>query len=259
MHVTKNNVAFIPNDDAFADYLAKDLSSSVVRFGQNCNKNISAVIESGLDGTVFTYGGVRIRFPLIGFHNVTNALAAIAVAEKLGLDALGIKSGLESIKPLFGRGQVIRGDITIIQDCYNANPDSAKIILGFARDVSWSGKKIVVLGDMLELGKQSKELHREVGEFAAFCKLDCAVFFGTESNYALEAYQKAKRLSGQNCECFYSTKIEEVTAAVVRYVQSGDLVLLKASKGMALWRVAESLQTQAIVEKGVLDESSYFC
>ncbi len=244
MHFGKKNAAFIPADDEYVDFLEKDVSGSVVRFGVNGCTHISNVTESGLDGTVFTYGGVRIRFPLIGSHNLVNACAAISVAEHLGLIPKEIQKGLEGVEPLFGRGQIIRSEITIVQDCYNANPDSAKTILAFCKDITCKGKKIFVLGDMLELGEYSKELHEEIGEFASNCKADYAVFFGGESRYAYKAYLQSKKESKSLESAFWSDDIEAVKSKITSIAQKGDIVFLKASKGMALWRVSEALCAQ---------------
>ncbi|MBO4758589.1 MAG: UDP-N-acetylmuramoyl-tripeptide--D-alanyl-D-alanine ligase, partial [Spirochaetaceae bacterium] len=114
-------------------------------------------------------------------------------------------------------------------------PDSMESAISFCDDLEWKGEKIYVLGDMLELGEQSKKLHTELGEKAAKSDADYVVFYGNEMKYAYEACKNKKR-------SFWSDKIQDITEELETAFCNGDLVLLKASKGMELWRAADALK-----------------
>ena len=227
-------VGFVPEKDKYTSFLQQVPKGRIKTYGIKSNKLIKSVFSSGLDGTVFEYNGVFIKFPVPGKHNFLNALAAISIAEYLHLSAQEIKKGLESVKPIFGRSQIYRGTKTLVHDCYNANPDSMENAITFCDDLEWKGKKIYVLGDMLELGEKSNLLHSELGIRVAKSKVDYTLFFGNEMKFAYDSCKNKKK-------CFYSDNILEISEELQSSVCNGDLVLLKASKGMALWRVAEAL------------------
>ncbi|MBO7420766.1 MAG: UDP-N-acetylmuramoyl-tripeptide--D-alanyl-D-alanine ligase [Spirochaetaceae bacterium] len=229
-----NCIGFVPENDKYAAFLQKVPKGRIEKYGIKSNRRIRDVSSSGLDGTTFEYDGVFIRFPVPGKHNFSNALAAISVAEYLHLSTGEIKKGLESVKTIFGRSQIYRGDKTLVHDCYNANPDSMESAISFCDDLEWKGKKIYVLGDMLELGEKSKELHSELGRKAAKSKADYVLFFGNEMENAYKACKDKKR-------SFWSNNIADISEELETSVCNGDLVLLKASKGMELWRAADAL------------------
>lgn len=234
---SKNCIGFVPENDKYASFLQDVPNGKIEKYGIKSNKLIRDVSSSGLDGTIFEYNGVFIRFPVPGKHNFSNALAAISVAEYLHLTTAEIKNGLESVKTIFGRSQVYRGAKTLVHDCYNANPDSMESAITFCNDLEWKGKKIYVLGDMLELGEKSKELHTELGMIAAKSDADFVLFFGTEMKAAYDACKNKKH-------SFWSDEISEIIKELKSNVCNGDLVMLKASKGMALWRAAEALEIE---------------
>ncbi|MDY2843539.1 MAG: UDP-N-acetylmuramoyl-tripeptide--D-alanyl-D-alanine ligase [Treponema sp.] len=209
-YIDEKGAAFIPENDDFADFLSEGVKGDVVFYGENSDKNVKFVRDEGLEGTVFSVDGVEMRLPLPGHYNFLNALAAVEMAKNLGLDANEIKRGIESIKPLGGRSQIRKGKFTILEDCYNANPDSmekaielcagvsSNVSAGSSASVSTSVhggenqkkcKKIFVLGDMLELGALSKAEHEKVGVLALKSGADLVVLVGDEMN---AAFEKAK-------------------------------------------------------------------
>ena len=232
---SENCIGFVPENDKYASFLQKVPKGRVEKYGIKSNHRIKEVSSSGLDGTTFEYKGVFIKFPVPGRHNFSNALAAISVAEYLHLSTDEIKKGLESVKTIFGRSQIYRGEKTLVHDCYNANPDSMESAISFCDDLEWKGKKIYVLGDMLELGEKSKSLHAELGSKAAKSDADYVLFYGNEMENAYKAC-KDKKLS------FWSNKIQDISEELETSVCNGDLILLKASKGMELWRAADALK-----------------
>lgn len=234
---SENCVGFVNESDKYAPYLCNVAKGTVYTFGTKSNKRITDVSSSGLDGTVFDYAGSFVRFPVPGKHNFCNALASIAVAEYLHLTCQEIKLGLESVKTIFGRSQVYKGFVTLVHDCYNANPDSMQSALSFCDDLEWHNKKIYVVGDMLELGDKSKIEHIKIGKIIAKSKADVALFFGDEMKAAYDVCKDAKR-------AFWSNNIEDIINQLEVSSCSGDLVMLKASKGMALWRAARAVQIE---------------
>lgn len=231
---TENCVGFVPENDKFADFLRDVPKGKICTFGVKSNKAVKDVSASGLDGTIFEYHGTFIKFPVPGKHNFSNALAALSVAEYMHLSVEEIKKGLESVKTIFGRSQVYRGNYTLVHDCYNANPDSMESAISFCDDLLWKGKKIYVLGDMLELGEKSNEEHAKIGALCAKSNADLFLFFGPEMYAAYDTCRNSKA-------CFWTEQMDELKSFLKTEVCKGDLVMLKASKGMALWRAAEAL------------------
>jgi UDP-N-acetylmuramoyl-tripeptide--D-alanyl-D-alanine ligase len=174
----------------------------------------------------------------VGRHNLSNAIAAMALAECVGTPPREVVEGLEAVRPLFGRSEILKGEVTIIRDCYNANPDSSEAALEFCDSIPWKGRRIYVLGSMLELGLESEAAHRRVGEAAARSRADALFFFGDE---ARPAFDEA-RAAGFTGLLLFETNFDRLARAAKAYARPGDLVLLKASRGMALERLAELMQ-----------------
>ncbi|HYE63452.1 MAG TPA: UDP-N-acetylmuramoyl-tripeptide--D-alanyl-D-alanine ligase [Phycisphaerales bacterium] len=181
--------------------------------------------------------------PLLGAHNATNATAAIAVARRLGLDNTAIAEGLAKAKgPEMRLERSVAAGVSVINDAYNANPDSVLAALDTFRQVARSGgykRTVLVLGDMLELGEQGPELHREVGEAAAAVAADLVVLVGRLSLFTGERLSKAQ--PGVALATFPDLN-DGRAAEAAALLQPGDLVLLKASRGMGLERVLKALQ-----------------
>lgn len=194
------------------------------------------ITEKGLDGIGCTlwHGDTRIdvTIPTMGRHNVLNALCAMAVGTQLGLSADEIKRGLESFENVGSRNHIIKTDtLTIIDDCYNANPTSTKAGLDTLSKLS--GRRIAILGDMKELGKDELELHREVGAYAKKVGIDMLVAVGPLSEATAEGYGEG---------AYYAATVERCIDRIKRYLQPGDTVLVKASHSMQFERIVEALQ-----------------
>jgi UDP-N-acetylmuramoyl-tripeptide--D-alanyl-D-alanine ligase len=164
-----------------------------------------------------------------------DALAAIAIAKEVPVSAGTIKKGLESVKPLFGRLEILKGRTTVIRDCYNANPESMAKSVEFCDSIEWTGRKAYVIGDMLELGENSYSFHARLGELLSESKADNIFLFGVETAAAVQP------LESKGINFFHTADINELSAALNSYVQTGDLVLLKGSRGCALERLTEML------------------
>lgn len=232
-----NQDAFVPEDDDFADFLSRGVNGRIHLYGTRSTEGFAAAVGRGLDGTTLRWADHEIALPLPGAHNVRNALGAIALCRSLSVPVDAIKAGLESLSPMFGRSQVIRGKVTILQDCYNANPDSMRESVGFVSELDWKGRKVAVLGEMAELGEYSEELHRKLGEWIAGTRLDHLLLYGDGMRPALEAVRHS-RFTGT---AELATGMDELRTRVAAVVRSGDLVLLKGSRSTGLEAITPEL------------------
>lgn len=182
----------------------------------------------------FKDGSIRAKIPTVGVHNVYDALAAFAVGLEAGLSPEEITAGLMDYLPS-GMRQRIKTvkNMTIIEDCYNASPDSQKAALRVLSNTK-ANRKIAVLGDMLELGDYSETAHREVGAFAAECKLDALYTLGEQAKWIADAAGKLKVRKS-------FTESEALFRALYADLGAGDAVLFKASRGMHLEDIINKL------------------
>lgn len=233
---------FIPKSDDFADFLADSVDGKVVFYGENCDPDVKFVRDLGLEGTELSVCGEKAVLGLPGKYNYINALGAVALGKALGLTGKEIAAGISSLKPMFGRSEVLKGKFTVIQDCYNANPDSMEKAIDFVSSVSCENGKILVLADMLELGKESKAEHEKTGLQAASSGCNIIIFAGNEMKYAYESAVK----SGCKKKIFYvegnsSSSIEKIVSLVTENGCENDIILVKGSRGMGLERFVKSV------------------
>lgn len=202
-------------------------------------------IAQSVDGISFNLNGRALfKLPLLGEHNAMNALIAIGVARRLGLSDEQIQAGLAKVQPAPMRLEMVRaGGRLIINDAYNANPSSVAASLEtFAKlNIPGNPRKIVVLGDMLELGLQSDMLHRGVGTMIASLKFPVFVAIGPTMRYAAQVAEE----KGVAVHRFASTA--EAAKAVPSLLKSDDALLLKGSRGMALEGILEAVHPGATV------------
>lgn len=177
-------------------------------------------------------GNVNVRIPTEGLHNVYNALAAIAAGQVLGIDVETAARGFKKYKNAPLRQNVYKkAGYTVIDDCYNASPASMQSALELLRFKD--GRKIAVLGEMLELGSLSSKLHRQVGEYLH--GVDILVAYGSMN----DEYAAGAISSGMKSENIYTCKnTSEVACVLKKIAHKGDVILFKASRGM---RVEEAM------------------
>lgn len=254
----ENGTAILNADDSYYDYLAARARCRVVAFGLSAKADVRAmdIIQDERNGTIFHLllpGSVRrttAHIRVQGEHNVVNALAAAAVGTALGLSGSTIAQGLSKFRPAAMRSQVsvCRG-IKLIVDCYNANPASMTAAVRLLAQVRAKGKKIAVLGDMLELGPNAAQMHEEVGGFIARHGIDRLIACGTLGR----GLAKGAREAGQDPGHIIEVPDAHVAADAVKAIaKSGDVVLIKASRGMKLELVADALRGLAGAPKKVL-------
>jgi len=235
---THNNFkeGIVYEKDDYAKIIKEKYSDKINYFGLDDQKDYLSCEDNGLDGNIIFLGKEKIIFSLIGRHNLLNAAAAIKMAKILNVSDSKIKDGIEKVASFFGRGEIISGNITIIFDAYNSNKESAKAILDFSTKLSWEGRKIILLGSILELGDESEDIHDSITNYA-FKNFDGALFlFGKEFEKSFKNIEKTEKF------IFWSSDFEEMKDALLGYLKEGDLIVLKGSRGMALERFMEIIK-----------------
>ncbi len=180
---------------------------------------------------------VDIQLKIPGTHHAGNALAAIAAGDFLGVSAAAIKRGLEACEAPSKRMQVLQfGGMTIIDDTYNANPESMRAALQFLamKPLLRGGRRVAILGDMLELGAAAESCHRELGEWLRTLPLQAVLAYGPHMRALVEAV-------GQEFWALHFDTKAELIAEVKQSVRARDVLLLKGSRGMAMEEVIQHL------------------
>lgn len=211
---------------AAADVIGRDVRDDIV---QGVRFRVSA---DGADHDV--------RLSMFGAHNVENALAALAVARALGDGLPGALRALSAVRPATMRGEVVRlgADVVLVDDTYNSNPSAMASVLGSLAATSWTGRKVLVAGDMLELGPRSAEFHRQVGEQAARSGVGLLVAVGP---MAQETVSGAAPLGLTATRCYPDSAAAAAEAAA--YLAPGDLAVVKGSRGIAMEKVIAAAKT----------------
>ena len=240
----KSGAVFLNGDDELLPAVKDGDGTKPVFYGLKDNflntyyaENIDNRGEEGISCTLCTpKTDINVTIPAIGTYMVSNALVAVAIGEYLGMTAECMAEGVESYKTVGSRDGVIKTEnLTIIDDCYNANPISIKG--GIDNLSNFKGRKIAVLGDMKELGKNSRQLHFEVGEYVKNSLTDVLVAVGKD---ALDIAEGGK---GGNTQVYYFETVKEALEKLSDIVQKNDNVLVKASRAMKLENVVEYLKT----------------
>jgi len=197
------------------------------------------IVERGLFGARFTLHERIFDLALPGRHNLENLLAAIATARAIGISWEGIERGVREVKPAYHRGVMIpwRG-ATLYDDSYNSNPYALSRALSLLQQADVLGRRIAVIGDMLELGERELEYHYEAGREIPNA-VDIVVAVGRRS----EALLDGARHAGFSDERLYHFDDAEAAAAFLQtFIRRGDLVLVKASRGIGLDKIVTKLQ-----------------
>jgi len=211
----------------------------ILRYGLNKSNDIYAYEikekgEAGIDFTVFMKG-VPESFTVLlpGMHNVYNALSAIAVARLFGMEAEDIRKGLLRFRPSKMRMDIINleSGVKLINDVYNANPESMKAAIDVLQSLKSNGRSICILGDMLELGDLSSKEHYEIGRYAASSGVDILIAVGSFS----EDMKRGAQASGMNSNNIYAFfAAEAVTESLDAIIKPFDTVLLKGSRRLKM-------------------------
>jgi UDP-N-acetylmuramoyl-tripeptide--D-alanyl-D-alanine ligase len=238
--LSPNGTAILNADDKYVSQFGRGFKGKIVMYGTNATADVRAenIRSNGAAGSEFdvVIGTDRqhAELPLIGHHNVLNALAAVAVALQRGMPAGEAVSALASLAPADKRGQVLRiGNITVINDCYNSNPKALEAMVD-ALAAMPAKRRIVVSGEMLELGPSAEEMHSLAGRHIAEKKIE--LLLGVRG--LAQATVNAAKQAGVRA-VFVATP-EEAGEWLARETQDGDAVLLKASRGVKLEKALET-------------------
>ncbi|NJL71994.1 MAG: UDP-N-acetylmuramoyl-tripeptide--D-alanyl-D-alanine ligase [Candidatus Competibacteraceae bacterium] len=237
----KDRSGWVHEDEPYLDFLRRGRGSQVATYGERSTDGFEGWEDHGLDGSAIKWRGRTLRLALPGLHNLRNALGAISLCSSLGASEKSVQQGIESVKAMFGRSQILRGPITIIQDCYNANPDSMETVIRFLQGLSWSGPRIAILGSMRELGAETERAHRDMGRQVSDLGLDAVVFVGEETKTARDALLSA----GYAGACRWFASAGEAASEMNGIVPDGSLVLVKGSRSLELETLVRRLTEAA--------------
>ena len=240
----RDGIAFLNCDDAYVSQFGRDFHGRVIQFGRGpcANLRVEHLENLGAEGMRLTVAAdgqrATLHLRLLGEHNVSNALAALAVglAAEIPLE-MGARA-LESLKPEDKRGQVLTWHgASIVNDCYNSNPDALKAMIATLAGMP-AKRRILVAGEMLELGSESPALHAACGKAAAAANIDIVVGVRGAASNLVEAARQART------EAVYLETPEDAGAWLKLNLREGDAVLLKASRGVRLERALDVLQSE---------------
>ncbi len=241
-----DGVIVLNADDSYFKFLRSWAKCAVVSFGFSPKAHIRARDVRSLNSKstfrVLYPNSTRSRLMSVGVrgvHNVSNALATLAVGHVLGVSARKMAFGLSRFRPAAMRSQVqtIHG-VTLLHDYYNANPASMKVAINLLIDVAGEKRTIAILGDMLELGQSEKDLHRQIGEYVAEQGVDGLIACGAFAKDYVRGAKTKGMPAGQIVE---TRNIEEASRAGKGFVRPGDAVLIKGSRGMRMERLIGGL------------------
>jgi len=240
-----NGTAIINADDDYADYWrGLNKPEQTLTFGMDNPADVSGQLD-GQGGFQIQLPSekIRVNLPLLGQHNALNALAASAAAHAVGVKASSIKVGLESLQPVKGRLAVVAGQhqSTLIDDPYNANPSSIKKAIDVL--ANFEGRKILVLGDVAEIGDQGVELHQELGQYAKQAGIDDFYGFGNLIEHACDAFADSP-----DDKRFFDD-MDELIQALKPEIQNVTL-LAKGSRSMRMERVIEAFAENLLNQGG---------
>ena len=229
----EGGTVFLNGDDDKLITVTQVHGKRPVFFGLNDNNDVHPlkITSKGLSGTDVTVqtsrGTLQITIPVPGRHMITNALAAVAVGQQMGLSDEEIVQGIAAFRPVDGHGSVFATEhFTIMDDCYNANPVSMQAGVRLLSEVP--ERKVAILGDMFELGAEEEKLHYETGRYVAGCGLDQIICIGTLAKQYLAGITDVD----PSANVIWFATLEEAMAKLPDLLKEQDAILVKASHGM---------------------------
>jgi len=233
------------DDEALAPWADK-WKGKKITFAIQVDADVTAsrIAHEGEKGTIFTLlmaGASRdILLPVLGFHNVSNALAAAAAASAAGLAFDAICQGLMAFKPVGGRMEVYRlkNGGTLIDDTYNANPASMAVALQTLQGLKGECKSTAILGDMLELGGEAEKYHEEIGRAVADTGVSKAYLRG---DFARATAKGAMKRGMKSDQVLIDLNTEETVAHLKACLKAGDWVLVKGSRKMKMEEIVQAI------------------
>lgn len=238
--LSEQGIAILNADDAYVDYWrGLNTGRRVITFGMANPADVRGSIVDSQLHIAANGQAVAVSLPLLGRHNQMNALAAAAAVLALGVSLETVQRGLESLQPVKGRLNPKPGKHggLVIDDTYNANPTSTAAAVAVLAGLN--GRKIMVLGDMGELGNTGEQLHAAIGQQAAAAGIDALYTLGRLSANASQAFGKPEHAF---------TDLDTLLAALEQDLQPGTSVLVKGSRSARMERVVDALTATAVRE-----------
>ncbi|MGD8335132.1 MAG: UDP-N-acetylmuramoyl-tripeptide--D-alanyl-D-alanine ligase [Desulfobacterales bacterium] len=247
-HLNTGGTAVLNADDRRVYQMAKRTDKAVLFFGMSKKAEIRAsAVNEKTSGISFNLhlpdAHLPIDLSVPGHFMVLNALAAAAVGNLLQVSAEKIKAGLERFQPVWGRMDIFQtaNGIHIIDDSYNANPESMKAAITTLRTLRRNSRSLFVAGDMLELGDQAESLHKQVGAWAAAANIDKLLITGEFASAVVAGAINAKM---RPADIFTGTQ-EEILDTLKQSLKSGDWILIKGSRGARMETIVKGLKSWA--------------
>ena len=246
----RDSVSVLNADDARVALFAKVAPGRIVTYGLKEPADFRAenIQDRGLAGTEFDFisasGRTRLRLPLAGRHNISNALGSLAAASVWGIGATEAGEVFPKLEATGMRGRILHYEagFTVINDCYNSNPLALRAMIELLTSTPAEGRHILAAGEMLELGAGSAELHREAGRAAAETgKLSWIIGVRGDAESFVRGAIEAGHPAAQAKFCVSS---EEAGEFVQKLMKRGDLLLVKGSRGVKMERIVEALDSQ---------------
>lgn len=236
--------AVVNGDCPHARHVADHASCPVIFAGESeaCHVRATAVhVEE--DYLSFVVDDYRYEVQATGRHHLTSALIAVAIGREVGMSADHIAEGLLQFAAPQGRCQIRRiGPWTVIDDSYNANPASMRAACDLMSNWQTGHKKIAVVGDMLELGDESAQYHRELGCQIAAADFDCLSTFGEHAGDVIRGAESAGMLPHRLAHC---SNFDVLLANLDCWIEPGDVLLVKGSRSMRMERVIDWMRMEA--------------
>lgn len=241
-----SGVAIVNADDPRALVLGRQSAGRLITFGQTHYADVRGWVQEdlGLAGTrcCVILDGVTHEFGLHapGAHQIMNALAAAAVGVALEVPEERIVWGLQHYRGVHGRLAMRRGqeDVWLIDDTYNANPQSMQVALNFLAGVPGTGRHIAVLGDMLELGEDGPTFHQEIGSLVSQTNVHTLIALGPAAEHIARGAHQAGM---EHDRIHHTTRQQDVLSLLTQLMQPQDVVLFKGSRGMAMEHLVKAL------------------
>ena len=241
--INKEGTAIVNADDPLVLELAKSLRVKKITYGiaQSSDVQASNIQNEGSSGFTFTAKvfnqKISVKLSQIGYCNIYNALAALATGHSLGISGKDMSRGLENYQQIPQRNEQIHYEgVTLINDAYNANPQSMREALKTLSEFNTQGKRFLIIGDMLELGPLSESAHHELGQEIILSNVDHLVTVGPLASLVAESAKKNPRHPLQIGK--FNTHAEAVSY-LLRNVEKGDCLLIKGSRGAKMENIIQ--------------------
>jgi UDP-N-acetylmuramoyl-tripeptide--D-alanyl-D-alanine ligase len=241
-----DGAAVLNADDARVARFADGFPGRVVTFGLAAGADVRAeAVECGPEGVRFRVDGTPFESSLVGRHAVMNILAGLAVARVFSIAPARLTDAVRALEPVHMRGErFLHGGATILNDCYNSNPEAVRAMLDVLRAMP-ARRRIAVLGEMLELGEWSETSHRGVGSYAAQCGIEVLVGI---RGAARQMIDEAVRSGLSASAAVFFDDPDSAGEFLRGVVQPGDAVLFKGSRGTHVERALEKLTGSGMVK-----------